>query len=84
MLLAPAIAYAREQGALTPTRTVHSAKSWLSNADVDRRAKILPWDTQESARELSPVEVSAKYIEHMRQASAVGSPAVVAAAVAVV
>ncbi|MBI2689168.1 MAG: Hsp70 family protein [Acidobacteria bacterium] len=61
-------AYAREQGALTPTRTVHSAKSWLSNADVDRREKILPWDTQESARELSPVEVSAKFIEHMRKA----------------
>jgi len=61
-------AYAREQGALTPTRTVHSAKSWLSNSDVDRRAKILPWDTQETARELSPVEVSAKFIEHMRKA----------------
>ncbi len=68
-------AYAREQGALTPTRTVHSAKSWLSNADVDRRAKILPWDTQESARELSPVEVSAKYITHMRQAWDAAHPA---------
>jgi len=67
-------AYAREQGALTPTRTVHSAKSWLSNADVDRRAKILPWDTQESARELSPVEVSAKYIEHMRKAWDTANP----------
>jgi molecular chaperone DnaK (HSP70) len=68
-------AYAREQGALTPTRTVHSAKSWLSNADVDRRAKILPWDTQETARELSPVEVSAKFIEHMRKAWDAVNPA---------
>jgi molecular chaperone DnaK (HSP70) len=67
-------AYAREQGALTPTRTVHSAKSWLSNADVDRRAKILPWDTQESARELSPVEVSARFIEHMRKAWDAANP----------
>ena len=67
-------AYAREQGALTPTRTVHSAKSWLSNADVDRRAKILPWDTQESARELSPVEVSGKFIEHMRKAWDAANP----------
>ena len=67
-------AYAREQGALTPTRTVHSAKSWLSNSDVDRRAKILPWDTQESARELSPVEVSAKFIEHMRNAWDAANP----------
>jgi hypothetical protein len=61
-------AYAREQGALTPTRCVHSAKSWLSNPDVDRTAKILPWDTQETARELSPVDVSAAYLEHMRKA----------------
>jgi len=61
-------AFAREQGALTPTRCVHSAKSWLSNSDVDRTAKILPWDTQESARELSPVDVSAAYLEHMRKA----------------
>ena len=38
--------YAREQGALVPTRMVHSAKSWLSNAEGDRRAitckKTLP------------------------------------------
>src|SRR5688572_29510776 len=60
--------YAREQGALVPTRSVHSAKSWLSNPDVDRTAKILPWDAQEGGRILSPVEVSAKYIAHMREA----------------
>ncbi len=60
--------YAREQGALVPTRSVHSAKSWLSNPDVDRTAKILPWDAQESGRVLSPVEVSARYIQHMREA----------------
>ena len=42
--------YAREQGALVPTKPVHSAKSWLSNPDVDRTAKILPWDAQEAGR----------------------------------
>src|SRR3954467_10742620 len=41
-------AYAREQGALVPTKSVHSAKSWLSNPEVDRTAKILPWDAQEA------------------------------------
>ena len=41
-------AYAREQGALVPTKSVHSAKSWLSNPEVDRTAKVLPWDAQES------------------------------------
>src|SRR3954471_20142022 len=60
--------YAREQGALVPTRSVHSAKSWLSNPDVDRTAKILPWDAQESGRVFSPVEVSSRYIRHMREA----------------
>jgi molecular chaperone DnaK (HSP70) len=58
--------YAREQGALVPTRLVHSAKSWLSNPDVDRTAKILPWDSQETGRVLSPVEVSARYIAKFR------------------
>ncbi len=58
----PVGAYAREQGALVPTRLVHSAKSWLSNPDVDRTAKILPWDSQETGRVLSPVEVSARFL----------------------
>src|SRR3979490_633645 len=49
--------HAREQGALVPTKSVHSAKSWLSNPDVDRTAKILPWDAQEGGRILSPVAV---------------------------
>jgi len=61
-------AYAREQGALVPTKSVHSAKSWLSNPDVDRTAKILPWDAQEGGRVLSPVEVSNAIISHIRDA----------------
>src|ERR1039458_9951165 len=46
----PVGVYAREQGALVPTKLVHSAKSWLSNPDVDRTAKILPWDSPETGR----------------------------------
>ena len=61
-------AYAREQGALVPTKSVHSAKSWLSNPDVDRTAKILPWDAQEGGRVLSPVEVSNAILAHIRDA----------------
>ena len=61
-------AYAREQGALVPTKSVHSAKSWLSNPEVDRNAKILPWDAQEGGRVLSPVEVSNAIIAHIRDA----------------
>jgi len=61
-------AYARDQGALVPTKTVHSAKSWLSNSEADRTAKILPWDSQEEGRVLSPVEASARYLAHLRNA----------------
>jgi molecular chaperone DnaK (HSP70) len=61
-------AYAREQGALVPTRSVHSAKSWLSNPEVDRTAKILPWDAQEGGRVLSPVDVSAAILGTLRDA----------------
>jgi hypothetical protein len=57
--------YAREQGALVPTKSIHSAKSWLSNPEVDRTAKILPWDAQEGGRVLSPVDVSAKILKHL-------------------
>jgi molecular chaperone DnaK (HSP70) len=64
----PVGTYAREQGAIVPTRLVHSAKSWLSNSDVDRTAKILPWDAGEGGRVLSPVEVSAKFLSAIREA----------------
>jgi molecular chaperone DnaK (HSP70) len=68
--------YAREQGALVPTQCVHSAKSWLSNSDVDRTAKILPWDAQEAGRLLSPVEASTRILKHLADAwsKAQGSP----------
>src|SRR5713101_232659 len=64
----PVGVYAREQGALVPTRLVHSAKSWLSNPGVDRGAKILPWDSQETGRVLSPVDVSAEFLRKFREA----------------
>jgi molecular chaperone DnaK (HSP70) len=64
----PVGTYAREQGAIVPTRLVHSAKSWLSNSDVDRTAKILPWDAGEGGRVLSPVEVSARFLGAIRDA----------------
>src|SRR5580700_11171115 len=60
--------YAREQGALVPTKSVHSAKSWLSNPEVDRTAKILPWDAQDAGRVLSPVEVSTRILSNIRDA----------------
>ncbi len=61
-------AFAREQGALAPTRSIYAAKSWLSNSEVDRTAKILPWDAQEAGRSMSPVEVSSNYLAHLAKA----------------
>src|ERR1035438_6621825 len=49
----PVGVYAREQGALVPTRLVHSAKSWLSNPDVDRSEERL--FSQPAGREFSRV-----------------------------
>src|SRR6266404_2013768 len=60
--------FAREQGALVPTQSVHSAKSWLSNPEVDRTAKILPWDAQEAGRVMSPVEVSTRILKQLADA----------------
>ena len=60
--------YAREQAALVPTRVVSSAKSWLSNPEVDRTAKILPWDARDTERSVTPVEASMEYLAHLRRA----------------
>lgn len=60
--------WAREQGALTPARVVSSAKSWLSNPEVDRTARILPWDARPEERSVSPVEASAEFLRHLKQA----------------
>ncbi len=59
---------ARKRGAENPSRLVASAKSWLSYAAVDRASAILPWGAPEEVRKLSPVEASAEYLRHLRQA----------------
>jgi DNA-K related protein/Hsp70 protein len=58
---------ARERGALVPSRQVTSAKSWLVHPGVDRRAALLPWGV-ESGPLISPVDASARYLIHIRDA----------------
>ena len=58
---------AREHGALVPGRQITSAKSWLSNALVDRTAALLPWGMSEGPK-LSPVDASARVLMHLRDA----------------
>lgn len=61
-------AYARSRGAESPARLVASAKSWLSYGGVDRRAAILPWQAPDDVPQLSPLDASARYLRHLRQA----------------
>ncbi|MCC5831606.1 MAG: Hsp70 family protein [Chlamydiales bacterium] len=60
--------WAREQGAKTPTRLIQSAKSWLACAAASRKEKILPFEAADEKRRLSPVEASANYLRHIREA----------------
>jgi hypothetical protein len=59
--------FARERGATVPSRQVASAKSWLAHPGIDRRAAILPWGVDSGPR-VSPVEASARYLVHVRDA----------------
>jgi molecular chaperone DnaK (HSP70) len=58
--------FARDHGALVPTRLISSAKSWLSNPSVDRRAALLPW--MADGFRISPVEASTRVLAHLRDA----------------
>jgi molecular chaperone DnaK (HSP70) len=60
--------FARDHGIRVPGRLISSAKSWLSHAGVDRTADILPWQAASDVERLSPVEVSGRYLRHMRDA----------------
>ena len=61
--------FARNHGAAVPGRMVASAKSWLAHGGVDRTSPILPWGSDiGEEQQLSPVEVSRCYIEHIRHA----------------
>jgi molecular chaperone DnaK (HSP70) len=55
---------ARDSGGRVPGRLVASAKSWLSHAQVDRDAPILPWGVE--GRRISPVDAAARYLSQIR------------------
>ncbi len=60
--------FAHDHGALVPGRLINSAKSWLCHSGVDRTAALLPWHGASDVEQLSPVEVSARYLGHVRDA----------------
>jgi molecular chaperone DnaK (HSP70) len=59
---------ARELGAFVPGRQVASAKSWLCQDALDRIADILPREAVPPEPMISPVEASARYLIHLRNA----------------
>ncbi|MFQ5583924.1 MAG: Hsp70 family protein, partial [Calditrichia bacterium] len=60
--------FARSRGAELPHRLISSAKSWLCHDGVDRTEAILPWDSPEDGKRISPLEASAKLLEHLKEA----------------
>ena len=60
--------FARLQGNRVPANLVSSAKSWLCHNRVDREGPILPWGRDAAAKKVSPVEASAHYLRHMKDA----------------
>ncbi len=65
--------HARARGSDAPGRVISSAKSWLCHQSVDRRAAILPptpagAPLEAELTKLSPVEVSRRYLSHLREA----------------
>ncbi len=65
----PVGTFARERASLAPDRVVTSAKSWLCNPHVDRRAPLLPWQSELTEGKVSPLEASRRYLAHMRHAA---------------
>ena len=60
--------YARDYGGKVAGRLVASAKSWLCHSGVDRTSKLLPWQAADDVTKLSPVDVTAQYLTHIRAA----------------
>jgi hypothetical protein len=58
-------AYARHISAEQPDRTIAAAKSWLCHNRVDRRSKLLPWNSTETVDKLSPVEATKVLLLHL-------------------
>lgn len=60
--------YARDHGRTLPGRMIESAKSWLCHNGVDRKAALLPWHGAADVQRSSPVEATARYLRHMKDA----------------
>lgn len=57
--------WARRRSAEVPGRTIATAKSWLCHSRVDRNEAILPWNSTDEVKKLSPIDASRRYLEHL-------------------
>ncbi|QTA81350.1 Chaperone Hsp70 family protein [Desulfonema limicola] len=60
--------FARERGAEIPHRLVSSSKSWLCHTLIDRNKPVLPWDSPDEDKKMSPVEAASEMLKHIRDA----------------
>ncbi len=58
--------FARDRGGELPGRLISSAKSWLCHSAIDRRAKLLPYKSEETDERMSPVEACGALLTHLR------------------
>lgn len=61
--------FAKRRGVENASRLVHSAKSWLSHAGVDRTSALLPPAAPEGVQRISPLEATTAYLTHLRHAA---------------
>jgi len=59
---------ARSLGVKSALRLISSAKSWLCQPAVDRRAPLLPLNAAPDVKQLSPLAVTVEYLKHLRNA----------------
>jgi molecular chaperone DnaK (HSP70) len=60
--------FARAFGSQVPTRLVASAKSWLSQPGIDRKAPLLPHKAPDTGRKVSPLDATVRYLKHLAEA----------------
>lgn len=60
--------FARQHGSKTPMRLVSSAKSWLSHSGVNCKEAFLPLESSGAVPQISPFEVTQRYLQHLQAA----------------
>lgn len=60
--------FAAKSSPQVPGKVISSSKSWLCSANVDKTARILPWNRNNEKLQMSPVDAAARILEHLREA----------------